>query len=97
MASSHVKKLEVTEMKICSWACGHTLRDHGANYDIRDRLRVDNITEVQESETEVVCILDEKRQRIRRTTNIGDGTTRDKKTRKTEAKMDGLGQPRHES
>ena len=27
VARSHVKKLEVTEMKMCSWACGHTLRD----------------------------------------------------------------------
>ena len=28
VTSSHVKKLEVTEMKMCRWACGHTLRDH---------------------------------------------------------------------
>ena len=28
MTSSHVKRLEVTEMKMCRWACGHTLRDH---------------------------------------------------------------------
>ena len=28
VSSSHVKKLEVTEMKICRWGCGHTLRDH---------------------------------------------------------------------
>ena len=31
MTSSHVKKLEVTEMKMCMWACGHTLRDHIRN------------------------------------------------------------------
>ena len=24
MSSSHVKKLEVTELKMCRWACGHT-------------------------------------------------------------------------
>ena len=27
ITSSHVQKLEVTEMKMCRWACGHTLRD----------------------------------------------------------------------
>ena len=32
--SSHVKKLEVTEMKMCRWPCGHTLRDHVRNDDI---------------------------------------------------------------
>ena len=26
VTSSHVKKLEVTEMKMCRWACGHTLK-----------------------------------------------------------------------
>ena len=31
----HLKKLEVTEMKMCRWACGHTLRDHVRNDDIR--------------------------------------------------------------
>ena len=43
---SHVKKLEVTEMMMCRWACGHTLRDNVRNYDIRERLKVDNITEM---------------------------------------------------
>ena len=32
-------------MKMCRWACGHTLRDHVRNYDIRERLKVQNITE----------------------------------------------------
>ena len=45
MTSSHVKKLEVTEMKMCRWACGQTLRDHVRNDDIRKRLKVENITE----------------------------------------------------
>ena len=36
MTSSHVKKLEVTEMKICIWECGHTLRDHVINDDIME-------------------------------------------------------------
>ena len=42
---SHVKKLEVTEMKMCRWACGHTIRDHVRNDNIRERLEVENITE----------------------------------------------------
>ena len=37
---SHVKKLEVTEMKMCRWACGHTLRDHVRNEHIKERLNV---------------------------------------------------------
>ena len=41
----YVNKLEVTEMKMCSWAYGHTLRDHVRNDDTRERFRVDNITE----------------------------------------------------
>ena len=45
VTSSHVKKLEVTEMKRCRWACGHTLRDHVINDDIRDKLKVENIRE----------------------------------------------------
>ena len=45
VTSSHVKKLEVTEMKMYRWACGHTLRDHARNDDIRERLKVENITE----------------------------------------------------
>ena len=34
VTSSHVKKLEVTEMKMCRWACGHTLRDHVRDNDM---------------------------------------------------------------
>ena len=29
--SAHVKRLEVAEMKMCRWACGHRLRDHVIN------------------------------------------------------------------
>ena len=44
--SSHVKKLEVTETKMCRWACGHTLRDHVRNDDTgRERRKVENTTE----------------------------------------------------
>ena len=45
VTSSHVKKLEVTEMMMCRWAYGHTLRDHVRNDNIRDRLKVESITE----------------------------------------------------
>ena len=45
MTSSHVKKLEMTEMNMCRWACGHTLRDHVRSDDITERHKVENITE----------------------------------------------------
>ena len=35
--SSHVNELEVTDMKMCRWACGHTLRDHMRNDNITER------------------------------------------------------------
>ena len=45
VTSSHVKKLEETAMKMCRWACGHTLRVHVRNDNNRDRLKVACITE----------------------------------------------------
>ena len=45
MTNSHVNTLEVTEMKMCRWACGYTLSDHVRNDNIRERLKVENITE----------------------------------------------------
>ena len=45
MTSPHVKKLEVTELKMCRWACGHTLSDQARNGNIRERLKVEDITE----------------------------------------------------
>ena len=53
--------------------------------------------EVLESATQVVWPRKEERPRLRRKKDSGDGTTREKKARKTEAEMDGLCQPRHES
>ena len=53
--------------------------------------------EVQESEHEVVWPRKEARTRLRRKNYAGDGTTREKKARKTEAEMDRLCRPRHES
>ena len=43
VTSSHVKELEVTEMKMCRWACGHTLRDHVRSENIKERLTVESI------------------------------------------------------
>ena len=37
--------VEVTEMKMCRWACSHTLIDHAINDNIRERIEADNITE----------------------------------------------------
>ena len=42
VTSSHVKKLEVTEMKMCRRACGHTLSVHVINDNIRKRLKVES-------------------------------------------------------
>ena len=53
--------------------------------------------EVQESKTEVVWPRKETRTGIRQKKDSGDGTTWEKKKRKTEAEMDGLCQSRHES
>ena len=53
--------------------------------------------EVQESKTDVVWTLKETRPILRRKKDCGDGTTWEKKARKTEAEMDGLCQPRDES
>ena len=98
MTSSHVKKLEVTEMKMCRWAYGQTLRDHVRNDDIRDRLKVENITErCRKARLRWFGTREEAIPRICRKNHAGHGTTWEKKARKTEAEMDGLCQPGHES
>ena len=43
VTSSHPKK--VTEMKICRWVCGYTLRNHMRNDDIMARLKAEIITD----------------------------------------------------
>ena len=53
--------------------------------------------EVQESATEVVWPRKEAIPRLRRKKYSGDGSPWEKKARKTEAEMDGLCQPGHES
>ena len=45
LTRSHVKKREVTEMKMCRWVCCNTPRDHVRNDDISERLKLENITE----------------------------------------------------
>ena len=52
MTSSRVKKLEVTEIKICDWACGHKLRYHVRNDNIRKRMNVENTTERSRKSTD---------------------------------------------
>ena len=49
--------------------------------------------ELQESASEVVWPRKGARPRLRGKTDSGDGTTREKKARKTETEMDGLCQP----
>ena len=66
--------------------------------DLKDLLSVVTVhREVQESETEVVWTRQESRPRIRRTKDYGDDTTWEKKVWNTEAEMDGLCQPGHDS
>ena len=67
------------------------------NDKIRDRLKVESIAEVQESWSKVVGTRKEARPRLHRKKDSGDGTTLEKKKRKTEEEMGGLCQPRHES
>ena len=45
VTSAHVKRLEVAEMKMCRWACGHTLRDHVRNENIKERMKIEKITD----------------------------------------------------
>ena len=69
VTSSHVKKLEVTEMEMCRWACGRTCekRKHHGQTKSREYHR-----EVQESATQVVCPRKEARPRLHRKTDSGD-------------------------
>ena len=92
--SSHVKKLEVTEMMgmrpHAKRPCAK--RKHQGETEGREYHR-----EVQESATEVGWPRKEARPRLLRKKDSGDGTTREKKARMTEAEMGGLFQPRHDS
>ena len=95
METVPVARREVTEMKMGMRPHAKRPREkrkHQGETEGREYHR-----EVQESETEVVCPRKEARPRLCRNKDSGDGTTREKKARKTEAEMDGLCQPRHES
>ena len=84
MTSSYVKKLEVTEMKMCRWACGHTLKDHMRNDNTRERMKVKNIRE-RCRKARLRWFGHVKRPRIHGKTDNGDSTTwEEKKARKTE-------------
>ena len=76
ITSSHLNTQEVSDMSMCRWACGHTLRYHGRNVNIRKRLEGrEHKRRVRETETEVAWTCDETRPRIRQKTDNGDGTT----------------------
>ena len=84
MTSSFVKKLEVTEMKMCRWACGHTLRYHVRNDNTSERIKVEHITERCRQARLRSLGHEDARPRIRRKKYSGDGTSWEKKKRKTE-------------
>ena len=56
MTSSHMQKMEVTEMKMCRLAYGHTLRID----NIRESLGREYHREVQENETEMIWRRDQE-------------------------------------
>ena len=87
---SHVKKLDVTEMKMCKWACGHTLRDHVRNDKMRERLKVESITERCRKARLSWLGHVNRRDKDYVGRKTGDGITWKKTKRKTEAKMDRL-------
>ena len=78
----------------CYYTHGYKLNNNKGKTETESR---EHNREVQESKTEVVWTRKETRPRIRRKKYSGDGTTWEKKKRKTEAEMDGLCQSRHES
>ena len=84
VTSSHAKKLEVTDMKMCRWACGHMLRVHVRNDNIRERLKVENITKRCRKARLRWFGHVKRRPRLCWEKDSGDGTTSEKKARKTE-------------
>nr|XP_027222456.1 uncharacterized protein LOC113814604 [Penaeus vannamei] len=45
LSTRNTKRLLVAEIKMCRWACGHTLKDHVRNEVIREKLGITHITE----------------------------------------------------
>ena len=83
---------------MCRRACGHILRDHERNDDIRERLEVENVIErCRKARLRWFGHVKRMRARIRWRKHFRDGTAWEKRVRKTEAEMDGLCLPRHES
>ena len=86
-------------MKMCRWACGHSLRYHTRNDNTREILKVQNITERSRKARlrwfGYVKRRDEEY--VGRKTLETVSRTWEKKARKTEADMDRLCQPGHES
>ena len=97
ITSSHVKKLEVTEMKMCRWARSHTQIFHVRNDGIRMRLKVETITERYMKVRLRWFGHAKRRDQDYVGRNTRDGTTWEKKAMKAETELDGLCQPRHES
>ena len=102
MISSRVKKTGSDTgayMKMCIWAYGHTLRDHMRNDNIRERHKVDNITEKSRKPRlrRFGYVKRRYKEYVGRETLDIVHVTWEKKARKTEAEMDGLCQPGHES
>ena len=97
----NVKKLEITEMKMCRWPCGHTLRYHVRNDDIRERLKevkVENITErSRKARLEWSGHVKRRDQEYVGRKTLEMVPTWEKKAKKTEAEMYGLCQPGHET
>ena len=60
------------------------------NDDIRERLKVENISERCRKARQIVWTREEMRPSIHRKKDSGDDTTWEKKKRKTEAETDGL-------
>ena len=69
-------------INLCRWACGHTLRDHVRNENIKERLEVESIAERCRNAGLRWFGHVEARPRLRRKKDSGDGTTREKKARK---------------
>ena len=84
-------------MKMCRWACGHTLGDHVRHDKTRERLKVETITErcrkarlwrlAHAKRRDQGCVGRQHREML----HLG------KKNMKNNAEMDGVCQPGHES
>ena len=66
------------KMKMCRWACGHALKDHVRNENIKERMKIEKITDrCMKARLRWVGHV-ETIKRICGKTNAGDGTAREK-------------------